>query len=391
MIREARNNLAGPVLECDSREQQARGDHLLVYARAADSTRLWVGVDYSIGSPGLTLTTGDGTFHSYFLPTPTQQGRHVTLVPSKQPDCRVEIHATAPFPLKPGDFPNRIVRYNALANHFLAIVDEHRERVRASNEQVHVGIEWYAPRSRNSNSVTKLCEAGGILRLFVQQRGYSWVDIPPAAIKRLFTSKGRSVKLDMLVAWNERMGLDDPCVALGSKYSVLERYRTERAERADARTRVERGEEQDEEQEDEEQEDAWEDEQEDEGIDPVTGMPASLEKPLKVPNPVEDIIDSMAILLCIHQDSWARFPPLVFTRATRRSCDVQAQTQRQASDAQQSNAIADETGGEHSPNVGESGAIQPSANVKASSVCARRKKRKRRTQTSSALDTDDEG
>ena len=81
--------------------------------------------------------------------------------------------------------------------------------------QVLVAIEGYSMGSaRQQSHAHGLGELGGVLRLSLRREGFSFIDVPPATVKKYATGKGNANK-DLVrdAAWLRQIGLrllDDP-------------------------------------------------------------------------------------------------------------------------------------------------------------------------------------
>lgn len=64
------------------------------------------------------------------------------------------------------------------------------------------GYSFGAPRSSHSHA---LGELGGIIRFELRRMGRSWVDVPPASLKKYATGKGNANKGEMLAAAIRRL------------------------------------------------------------------------------------------------------------------------------------------------------------------------------------------
>lgn len=71
------------------------------------------------------------------------------------------------------------------------------ERATGELGKVHVFIENYALGMRNSSSVSVLCEIGGVLRYLLLREGWSFSVISPTAAKKHFAGRGGASKLEM--------------------------------------------------------------------------------------------------------------------------------------------------------------------------------------------------
>jgi Holliday junction resolvasome RuvABC endonuclease subunit len=69
-----------------------------------------------------------------------------------------------------------------------------------NGEEYKIIIEGYA-FSAQSRSVTTLAECGGVLRHKLHRRGYEYEEVPPTVIKKFFTGKGNCTKEHMFLQY----------------------------------------------------------------------------------------------------------------------------------------------------------------------------------------------
>ena len=277
--------------------------------------KLYVGIDYSIRSPAIvTYFVGSNVYNHWFLP---RRKREKSLCfelnndINKKPTGLFSFRAIEDPPVLDKE-QNRVQWYWDLAQACIKLIRDECERGNVKANEVHVGIEGYAFRQLNSSSFSKLCEAGGILRGLLLEANYHFVEIPPDVVKRTFVCKGGTTKLDMFHAWQERLALPDPSLQLGFKSTV---------ECIDGDSNEEEG--------------ANE-------IDELTGMPVNLEAKKKVPNPLEDLVDSFGVLMCCcpHvEESYGGPIDIVLEKKKKRGKKSLASKKRKRSDSKSNDQI----------------------------------------------------
>ena len=254
--------------------------------------QLWVGIDYSITSPAIVIydPTKNEYVH-YFVPQNKKQiNLEFTLTPqpnSAAPNSAAPNNAPlaalseekkrekAQFVFRaiahelPDRRKCRITYYKALSRAMTEPIVEHMRERKLEASQVHIGIELYAFKAKDSNTITKLSEAGGILRSRITDLGFSWGEVPinTAKLTMAGEGKGQCSKMDMFRAWRIRLRLPDPSKLLGFRQEV--------------------------------QPSDFQGIDGDENIDELTGMPRNLLHCKKeVPCPLEDLVDCFAMLMC---------------------------------------------------------------------------------------------
>lgn len=314
LISEARLNLTGHRGTTDE----------LTYSRNDDTVALWAGIDYSLRSPAISIYCIDDpqNYYTYFIP---QLKREMELQFQLQSPLHTDIffnfQALEKLPGKQ-QYTNRIERFQIIADRILECVERHRINHQYQYSHIHIGIEGYAPRVKNSNSLTGLCESGGILRSKIQQFGCTWCDIPPLAAKALFSNFGGSKKWAMMQAWRQRMKLPDVRIALGNR-RIEELFVLEQEEAVWRRDHPNQYRNQDRNQNQDPPSGADQDadhnvDQQDDEIELDLQLQLTNQMNNVVP-PAEDIVDSMAMLMCIHEPTYHRFPQLPVEKKPKKS------------------------------------------------------------------------
>lgn len=78
---------------------------------------------------------------------------------------------------------------------------------RDAPDLVSVYIEGYSFASRNSQAHA-LGELGGVVRVGIEEAGYSYLDVPPSSLKKLATGRGNAGKEEVLAAAIRRLGYE---------------------------------------------------------------------------------------------------------------------------------------------------------------------------------------
>lgn len=217
------------------------------YVAATD--KLWIGIDYSISSPAMAVMSAPAATQSltsssssdrviaariHFLPQRRREIGLVALIPpsaaeasssassaSSSNDGGGVVEVVAWPPMTDSTCPEH--RYHRLAELIVTTIETERTRLGITDPgRVGIAVEGYAMGMVGSSSMTRLCEAGGVLRNRLWAGGYRFVNVPPAANKKAFCHRGNATKAEMLRdGWIRRLGLPDPGRALGFDRSIL--------------------------------------------------------------------------------------------------------------------------------------------------------------------------
>ena len=147
--------------------------------------KYFVGIDYSMSSPGLCILNDDESIHSlsFFSHKTKQDGKHSDLVEG------------IPYPI----YGNDIERFVKLGNLVL-------DKINELDGEVSIGIEGYAFGASGSR-VFQIAENCGILKHLLHLNGYSFEVVPPTVVKKLATGKGNSSKEPVYNAFVEQTGI----------------------------------------------------------------------------------------------------------------------------------------------------------------------------------------
>jgi hypothetical protein len=189
-----------------------------LYVRAACPMK--VGIDYSYKSPSWTVFNGFEYFSYFIAQRRREEGLSYTLQSSTIPDLRV--HTSSAMNMMPkGVTP--VDRNHRLATIMLETIDRHRVARGLSPSQVHCALERcaYGFGKLGMISMSDLQECAGVLKNYLFRAQYTHVDeISPASIKKVWTSKGNARKPAMLRQYMHRYGFPDPSAALGFSCGV---------------------------------------------------------------------------------------------------------------------------------------------------------------------------
>jgi hypothetical protein len=134
--------------------------------------------------------------------------------------------------------------YNRIVSDTIGIIQKHVDLHKASSGETTclpgIAIEGYSYDSQNSSHYVQLCELGGVLRHQITLHGWSYQEIAPARVKKLFTGDGDVDKYLMLQRFLQ--------------WQIIPNFLCE------------------------------------------IGCPPDYHVPLKVPNPIQDVVDSFAVL-----------------------------------------------------------------------------------------------
>ena len=164
-----------------------------------ESVCLRVGLDMSLVSPAVAAQFSDH--------------RRIYILSFQQRKTDEELRSVAvgedmvvsrlAYPL---DEENRWSRCHHIITHIIAWIN-HLQQSRPGCE-VKCFIEHYALGIVGSDSVSKLCELGGILRHQLHLKGWSFVELSPSTVKKHFANNGHASKEEMYATY-EALGLPD--------------------------------------------------------------------------------------------------------------------------------------------------------------------------------------
>lgn len=145
----------------------------------------FVGIDYSMTSPGLCFINEDGSIRQlyYFTQKPKMEGKQSDLIEGLS------------YPIYGDD----IERFEKLGKICVDLI-------KSQNEECHIGIEGYSFGSSGSR-VFQIAENCGILKLILKMNGFSFKTVPPSVVKKLATGKGNSSKEPVYQSFVEKTGI----------------------------------------------------------------------------------------------------------------------------------------------------------------------------------------
>lgn len=141
-------------------------------------------MDLSLTSPAITVYLAD-TFVTHWW---TQRKREEAL--PRSVTVANQRFIRHPALIAKGD-STAMLRIGLIRNVLIEIL----EGLSPENTKVH--IEGYSYGSGGANS-HHLSELGGVIRMTLADRGYTWREIPPRSVKKSFTGKGNASKSEMV-------------------------------------------------------------------------------------------------------------------------------------------------------------------------------------------------
>jgi len=147
--------------------------------------KYFVGIDYSMSSPGVCILNEDDSIHSlfFFSHKIKMDGMHGDLLEG------------IPYPLYGNDIERFVKLGELVVNRIIALGGE-----------VSIGIEGYAFGASGSR-VFQIAENCGILKHMLYQQGFTFDVVPPTVVKKLATGKGNSSKEPVYNAFVEQTGI----------------------------------------------------------------------------------------------------------------------------------------------------------------------------------------
>lgn len=156
----------------------------------------FVGIDYSITSPSVTLLDSSGNATSHFLSSKKKLiGHHHT----KHAQFQLVGHE---YP----DWETDEQRHRALSRWALSLLPD---------DSVQIWIEGYSFGSTGSR-LFQVAENTGCLKQTLHTSNYAFDVVPPTAVKKFATGKGNANKALMISTFKENTNIDIPLI-LGLK------------------------------------------------------------------------------------------------------------------------------------------------------------------------------
>jgi hypothetical protein len=201
----------------------AKSKKTTLLQEAAKAARLYVrpscvmkvGIDYSYKSPSWSIFDGNEYFSYFIAQRVREEGVHFTLK-SAATHAPLSVHVAAALGMMPKEV-SAVDRNHRLATIVLKTIEHHRNTRVLRTDQVHCAIERsaYGYGKVGMSSMSDLQECAGVLKNYLFRADYAHVDeISPGSIKKLWTTKGNAGKPQMLQQYMHRYGLPDPCSAL---------------------------------------------------------------------------------------------------------------------------------------------------------------------------------
>lgn len=148
---------------------------------------MFVGIDYSINSPAICMSTSEHIEDCHFYAFASNK---------KQESIS---HSQVNLTKRIKKFDNRIDKYIYNAETTIKIL--------LDNNINHVSIEGYSYNSISSSTI-QIAENGGILRYYLNKNNISWTEYAPTEIKKFASGRGNAKKDLMYHSWISVGGLD---------------------------------------------------------------------------------------------------------------------------------------------------------------------------------------
>jgi len=145
-----------------------------------------VAMDLSLTSPAITVRTDGDHFITHWWTQRKREERLPTLT-NVSPHQSFVRH---PLLVAKGD-TTAMVRIGKIRDALIEIL----HGLNPATTKVH--IEGYSYSSGGANS-HHLSELGGVIRMTLSDRGFTWREIPPRSVKKSFTNKGNASKAEMV-------------------------------------------------------------------------------------------------------------------------------------------------------------------------------------------------
>lgn len=157
---------------------------------------IYIGVDLSLRSPGLSIYNPlKKTFNNYFFP---QRKREIKFSFSQNITVHKPHTVSFDFSIKPishasdsNDKCGVISKYKFISEQLINVIES--EIVDINKKHVCVRIEGYAFNAKSS-SCSKLHELGGIFKYLLYCRNINFEEISPTKLKKTFSGKGNANK-----------------------------------------------------------------------------------------------------------------------------------------------------------------------------------------------------
>jgi len=187
--------------------------------------RFVLGLDLSFRSPGITLLDRQARhLHCFFFPARKRDiGLEDLFVadPEKRIGARVHsLQITALTPFGTGGSEQKVKKH-AECLRFRDIL-RGVEQVMHSPEDTLVIIEGYAyGTGSSSSSGSKLFGLGALVRQSLWEKGVHWEVVAPTAVKKQFSGTGRADKLQMYCSFREKLPWACFLHLFGTRFDVV--------------------------------------------------------------------------------------------------------------------------------------------------------------------------
>ena len=160
-------------------------------SNGSTKTKTIIGIDYSLNSPAVCISTNGGTAFSdcyfYYL---TSKKKHIGKM----------LENVIGYEHK--EFKSPIERFTNLSSWVLHLLNTLHKK----QKNKHIFIEGYSYGSKGQ-AVFQIAENGGILKYRLQKR-FTCKTIVPSVVKKLATGKGNADKQKMYEAFTKTQGVD---------------------------------------------------------------------------------------------------------------------------------------------------------------------------------------
>jgi hypothetical protein len=165
------------------------------------------GIDMSVSNPGLCqIQTNTRTIHLYFFRNrQREQSAMVSLNCPTSPlhGWLLEISLIEPNPWPRNASLFRFDSYEGKLRQLWALTGNNSQKNKV------IGVEGYSYNAKPTEADTKLKELGGCLRRQLCLNQHELMEIPPSTAKKLFTGDGRATKEKMYQVARTTFGLPD--------------------------------------------------------------------------------------------------------------------------------------------------------------------------------------
>lgn len=171
------------------------------------SGKIFVGLDVSLSSPGLTVMDSQTREATIYFLTPDRKafksGATHLMTSGEFAGWKITtVCLDRPIWSKSENFKERCTRYAEMVQLLLNPV------LCLDPARTVVGIEHYAYSASTTSAYTKLMEMGGHMRVTLCQKGFQTYEFSPSYVKRIFTNSGKASKHEMCDRMVDDLGMD---------------------------------------------------------------------------------------------------------------------------------------------------------------------------------------